>query len=65
MVNQKYDIPKTIKFSEREVQKLVAITDGRGFQSDAEAQRFCLNLVYALLDKNLLAETVARILEDM
>lgn len=65
MANQKYDIPKTFKFSERDHEKLMAITDERHFHSDAEANRFCVNLVYALLQKNLLADAVSKILEDM
>lgn len=65
MAHQKFDVPKTIKFSEREVEKLQTITDIRHFDSDAEAQRFCLNFTYALLEKNLLASTMARLLEDL
>jgi len=65
MEKQKYDNPKTIKFSDRELDKLQTITDDRHFDSDAEAQRFCLNFTYALLEKNLLASTMARLLEDI
>lgn len=65
MATQKYDVAKTFKFSDRDLEKLSEITDEKHFKSDGEANRFCINLVYALSQKNLLAESVSRIIEDM
>ncbi len=65
MVTHKYDIPKTFKFSERGLEKLQLITDERHFRSDCEANRFCVDFVYALLQKNLLTEAASKLIEDM
>lgn len=65
MGNNKYDNPKTVKYSDREIEKIQTITDMRHFDSDCETQRFCLNFTYALLEKNMLASVMSRLLEDM
>lgn len=43
MVIQKYDIAKTFKLSAQNIVSLSEIEQEKGFKSDSEAIRFCIN----------------------
>lgn len=61
----KYDISKSFKLSDRNLQKLAKITDDKKFKNDSEAVRFCINTIYALKEKDLLVEALGRLVEDI
>ena len=64
-MNDKYDISKSFKLSNRNIEKLNYLVDTKHFKSDSEAFRFCLDLVVALSKKELLTEATAKLIEDM
>lgn len=64
-MEDKYDISKTLKLSNRNIEKIAYLVDHKHFKSDSEAMRFCIDLVVALAKKNLLTEATAKLFEDM
>jgi len=65
MANDKYDISKTLKFSNRNISKMDYLVKEKHFKNDSEALRYCLDLVVALSKKGLLTEATAKLIEDM
>lgn len=64
-MSDKYDISKTVKLSNKNIEKINYLVDKKHFKSDAEALRYCIDLVVALSRKNLLTEATAKLIEDM
>ena len=64
-MEDKYDISKTLKLSNRNIEKIAYLVDEKHFKSDSEAMRFCIDIVTALSKKNLLTEATAKLFEDM
>ena len=65
MANDKYDISKTLKFSNKNIEKMNYLVNEKHFKSDSEALRYCLDLVVALSKKGLLTEATAKLIEDI
>jgi Arc/MetJ-type ribon-helix-helix transcriptional regulator len=64
-MDDKYDISKTLKLSNKNIEKIAFLVNEKHFKSDSEAMRFCVDIVYALSRKNLLTEATAKLFEDM
>lgn len=64
-MNEKYDLSKTFKFSDKNLAKLSELSNEKHFKSDSETVRFCIDLVSALSKKNLLVEATAKLIEDI
>lgn len=64
-MDDKYDISKTLKLSNRNIEKIAYLVNERHFKSDSEAMRFCIDIVTALAKKNLLTEATAKLFEEM
>ncbi|AQW83013.1 hypothetical protein [Campylobacter pinnipediorum] len=65
MTTQKYDNSRSFKLSNQNIANIVEIQNKKGFKSDSEVIRFCLDFVKALIDKDLETQTIAKILEDV
>jgi len=61
----KYDVSKTVKLSNKNIQKIDYLVKEKNFKTDSEAHRFCLDFVYALSKNDLLTEAAAKLFEDM
>lgn len=64
-MDDKYDISKTLKLSNRNIEKIAYLVDEKHFKSDSEAMRFCIDIVAALSKRNLLTEATAKLFEEM
>lgn len=64
-MEDKYDISKTLKLSNKNIEKIAYLVEQKHFKSDSEAMRFCIDLVVALSKKNLLTEATAKLFEDL
>jgi len=64
-MGDKYDISKSFKLSNRNLEKLNYLVSKKNFKSDSEAVRFCVDLVVALSKKELLTEATAKLIEDI
>ena len=64
-MDDKYDISKTLKLSNKNLEKIAYLVKERHFKSESEAMRFCIDFVVALERKNLLTEATAKLFEDM
>lgn len=64
-MEDKYDISKTLKLSNRNIEKIAYLVDEKHFKSDSEAMRFCIDIVTALSKRNLLTEATAKLFEEM
>jgi Arc/MetJ-type ribon-helix-helix transcriptional regulator len=65
MGSEKYDISKSLKFSNKNIQKIEYLVSEKHFKSDGEAVRYCIDLVVALSKKNLLTEATAKLFEEI
>ena len=63
-MSEKYDISKTYKLGESHLRKVAEIADKKNFKTDSEVVRFAINLLYSLYKKDLLTETVSKVLEQ-
>jgi len=64
-MSDKYDISKSFKISNKNLEKLNYLVQAKNFKNDSEAMRFCVDLVVALSKKDLLTEATAKLIEDM
>ena len=64
-MGEKYDISKTFKLSSKNIEKLSYLVNEKNFKNDSEAVRFCVDFVVNLSKKDLLTETVAKLIENM
>ncbi len=64
-MSDKYNNSKTLKFSNKNINKLDFIVKKKKFKNDSEANRYCIDVVYALIKENLEAQATAKIFEDM
>ena len=64
-MEDKYDISKTLKLSNRNIEKIAYLVSEKHFKSDSEAMRFCIDIVAALSKRNLLTEATAKLFEEI
>lgn len=64
-MSDKYDTSKTLKLSNRNIEKIAYLVNEKNFKNDSEAVRYCVDIVTALSRKNLLTEACAKLFEDM
>jgi len=62
---EKYDVSKSLKFSNKHISKMDYLVQDKNFKSDSEAVRYCIDLVVALSKKNLLTEATAKLIEGL
>jgi len=62
---EKYDVSKSLKFSNKHILKMDYLVRDKNFKSDSEAVRYCIDLVVALSKKNLLTEATAKLIEGL
>ncbi|MDL0090017.1 hypothetical protein [Campylobacter gastrosuis] len=65
MVIQKYDISKTFKLSAQNIVSLSEIEQEKGFKSDSEAIRFCINFTKVAIKEGLDLVTISTLLEKL
>ena len=63
-MSDKYDISKSIKLSNKNIENIDYLVKEKHFKTDSEATRYCINLVTALAKRNLLIEATAKLVED-
>ena len=65
LATDKYDISKTLKFSNKNITNLDYLVQNKHFKNDSEATRYCINFVAQLSKANLLTEAGAKLIEEM
>ncbi len=64
-MSDKYDVSKSFKMSNKNLEKLNYLVQKKNFKNDSEANRFCIDVITALSKKDLLTEAMAKLFEDM
>ena len=64
-MSEKYDVSKTFKLSNKNLEKLNYLVKEKNFKNDSDAMRYCVDLVVALSKKHLLTEATAKLIEDL
>lgn len=65
MKTQKYDISKSFKLSNENIESIIFLQRKKGFKNDSEVVRFSLNLATALIKENLETQTLSSLLENL